>query len=158
MAVHDAHDVDDIDGDFATRHFGLFAARSFVERTWGGSAVVSRSAVESAPCIVLRANAKWRFIDAQGHEIELKPRARFAVNDPRAAVELTRRGLGVYLAPLDAVADGAPDLMRLRTPFGEPAPLDLFIVYPSRRLLPRRVRQAIDWLTQPRYAPAPPTR
>ena len=125
-------------------HFGLFATRELAQRAWGGAAL-DRAVLESAPCLVLRTSASWQFRDLGGAAVTIKPNARFAVNDPRAAIELARRGLGVVLAPVEA-AEQAPELVRLTTTFGEPAPIDLFIVYPSRRLLPRRVRLAINWL------------
>ena len=83
--------------------------------------------------------------------MEITPGARFAVNDPPAAVAVAVAGIGVVLAPVDAVASELA-LLRLQTDFGEPLPVDLFVVYPSRRLLPRRVRAAIEWIAQPRYA------
>jgi len=100
---------------------------------------------------VLRSAVTWHFRDPKGRDLELTPSPRFAVNDPRAAVAVAARGLGVVLAPIDAVA---PELRlrRLVPDFGEPAPIDLVIAYPSRRLLARRVRAAIEWLAQPRYA------
>ena len=37
-------------------------------------------------------------------------------------------------------------LVRVETELGEPEPVELWVVHPSRRLLPLRVRAAIDWL------------
>jgi len=133
--------------------FGLFAAPSFIDSRLDGSPALTRQAFANAPCIVLRSAIVWHFRDTKGHELELTPRPRFAVNDPRAAVAVAARGLGIVLAPVDAVIPEL-GLRRLLPDFGEPAPIELVIVYPSRRLLPRRVRAAIEWLAQPRYAVA----
>ena len=141
--------------DFVVRRlwqgeFGLFAARSFVQNHLEGNLRLGRRDLAAAPCVVLRSNAVWRFRDDKGRDFELTPSARFAVNDPRAAVEVARRGVGIVLAPVDAVAPEV-DFLRLVPEFGEPLPVDLFVVYPSRRLLPRRVRAAIEWIAQLRY-------
>lgn len=66
------------------------------------------------------------------------------MNDPRAAVEIARMRLGIALAPLDAVAADPRGLTRLQADFGEPEPIALYLVVPTRRLLPSRVRAAID--------------
>ena len=131
--------------------FGLYAAPSFVANHLAGSLTLTRQAFASAPCVVLRSAVAWHFRDPKGRDLALMPSPRFAVNDPRAAVAVAARGLGIVLAPVDAVAPEL-GLRRLLPDFGEPAPIDLVIVYPSRRLLARRVRAAIEWLAQPRYA------
>jgi DNA-binding transcriptional LysR family regulator len=131
---------------------GLFASREFAKHVLGARKTVSREVLEREPSVVLRATATWRFRDASGAVVEVAPHVRFAVNDPRAAVEVARQGLGFVLAPLDAVADRS-GLVPVSTDVGAPEPLDLYLVYPTRRLLPLRVRMAIDWLFDPRYGP-----
>ena len=128
--------------------FGLFATPEVVRSALRGHPVVTREGLERGPCVVLRATAVWRFRDAKGALVEVSPRARFAVNDPRAAWEAASQGLGIVLAPLDMPADPLRALVPLKADFGEPEPVDLYIVYPTRRLLPRRVRMAIDWLVE----------
>jgi DNA-binding transcriptional LysR family regulator len=73
---------------------------------------------------------------------------RFTVNDPRGTADVARRGLGIALLPLDSVGGEGQGLVRLCADFGEAEPLDLYVVYPTRRLLPQRVRMAIDWLAK----------
>jgi len=146
----------DASPDFVARrlwqgNFGLFAARGFVKRALGGEPRVDRAALERGPCVVLRTASTWRFRAPGGPAFDVTPSARFAVNDPRAAVDVARQGVGIVLAPLDAAEEHGRELVRLRADFGEPEPADLFAVYPTRRLLPRRVRLAIEWL-----AAAPP--
>jgi LysR family transcriptional regulator AphB len=143
--------------DFVARplwsgRFGLFAARGFVQSVLGGQRVVTRETLKTEPCVVLRAAKVWRFCDSAGRETELTPRARFAVNDPRGALEVASQGLGIALLPIELVGENSRSMLRLQTDFGEPEALELYIVYPTRRLLPQRVRMAIDWLSQPRYA------
>jgi DNA-binding transcriptional LysR family regulator len=144
-----------VDVDFVARKlwsgaFGLFAAPSLAKRLGGKRASLTREALARAPCVVTRPGGEWRFRDERGRSVAVRPTARFAVNDPRAAIEVARRGVGVVLAPVDAAVEAG--LVALETDFGSPEPVDLYVVYPSRRLLPRRVRLAIDWLAQPRYA------
>ncbi|MCE9578847.1 MAG: LysR family transcriptional regulator [Deltaproteobacteria bacterium] len=124
---------------------GLFAARELVRRELRGRRVVSREQLERAPCVVMRATSVWRFDGPDGKTIEIAPQPRFAVNDPRAIIEVASRGLGIAMTPVDAAAH-ARTLVPLRADFGEPQPIDLFVVYPTRRLLPQRVRMAIEWL------------
>lgn len=137
--------------DFVARkltdgQFGLFAAKTFVKRALAGKSRIGKEKLEREPCIVLRTGAKWRFRSRDGASVELSPRARFAVNDPRAAVNVARLGVGITLVPVDAVSQGDRDLVQLQPDFGTPEPIGLFIVYPTRRLLPQRVRLAIEWL------------
>ena len=149
------------DQDFVARrlwsgNFGLFAAKSFVKSSLRGKKHVMREVVERSPCITLRANQVWRFRDSSGRVVAMTPRVRFAVNDPRAAVEVARHGGGLVVAPREAVAalersERGSGLVALTTELGDPEPVELFIVYPSRRLLPRRVQLAIDWLRRPKY-------
>ena len=133
-----------------TGAFALFAAPDFAAKHFGkkrrGTHVASLAAVESAPAIVTRVSSPWRFVGAGGEKIEEIPNRRFAVNDPRAAVEIARTGLGLVLAPIEAVAKGDRSLVRVEPAFGRPADADLFLVYPSKRHLPARVRLLVDFL------------
>lgn len=139
-----------VDADFVARrlwtgHFALVASRAFVRAELGGKPVVTRARLASGPCIATPSRGSWRFRTVRGRVHEVDPGVRFAVNDPRGAVEVARRGLGIALVPLDA-ATAVPELQLLATPLGELEPAALFLVYPSRRWLPRHVRLAIDWL------------
>jgi len=125
--------------------FGLFATPGFAKRAHRPREPIGREVLERAPCVVSRASARWTFRDASGAVTEVAPCVHFAVNDPRAAVAVAARGVGFVVAPLEAAA-AEPRLVRVSSPLGEPVPLELYIVYPSRRLLPVRVRLAIDWL------------
>jgi DNA-binding transcriptional LysR family regulator len=148
------------DADFVSRlllrgELGLFASRELVRKALRGKTRLSRAELERTPAVVLRPGAVWRFVDAEGEALAVAPHAVFAVNDPRATVDVARRGLGIVLAPVEAVPSrGAEALVRLSTDFGAPAPIDLHLVYPTRRLLPSRVRLAIDWLLRACRAPA----
>jgi DNA-binding transcriptional LysR family regulator len=146
--------------DFVSRRlwrgsFGLFAAPALAKQLLAGRARINRKDLETGACIVLRPSATWRFLDARGEIICVTPNARFAVNEPRAALNAATLGLGVALAPLDAAATNGGELVRLAADFGEPESIDLYVVYPTRRLLPLRVRMAIDWLADPQRTPPP---
>ena len=148
-----------LDPDFVARPlwqglFGLYASRDFVKSTLRGRRLVSLETLEREPCVVLRSSSVWRFRAPTGPALAVAPHARFAVNDPRAAVEVARQGLGMVLAPVEAVSSDPRGLVALRADFGEPEPVDLYLVYPTRRLLPLRVRLAIDWLSERRDVPA----
>ncbi len=144
--------------DFVTRRlwrgqFGLFASPAFAAQVLGTQTAISRATIEREACVVLRPGGTWRFVTPRSEPIAVTPCARFAVNDPRAALQVARRGLGMALAPVDAWLMDPEGLSRLHTDFGEPEAIDLFVVYPSRRLLPQRVRLAIDWLAELRGGP-----
>ena len=141
--------------DFVARRlwqgqFGLFAAQAFVKSALAGKPDVTRETLERQPCVALRTSVVWRFRNPTGGLLELLPSVRFTVNDPRATADVARQGVGIALLPLDAVAQNSEGLVRLRTDFGEPEPVDLYVVYPTRRLLPQRVRMAIEWLAKER--------
>lgn len=80
----------------------------------------------------------------------MAPRTRFTVNDPRAAVDVARHGIGFVLAPLDAVPARDRDLVTVTSDVGHPEPAQIYAVYPSRRLLPVRVKVALEWLASSR--------
>ncbi|MFT3697855.1 MAG: LysR family transcriptional regulator [Kofleriaceae bacterium] len=101
---------------------------------------VTRDVLATVPAVVLRTPMVWRFTRG-----DVTPNAHFVINDPRAAVDVARRGLGLVLAPAEAVGDG---LVPIATELGEPRSQDLYVVYPTRRLLPTRVRLAIEWLAK----------
>ncbi len=145
------------DADLVSRRLwdvesGLFASRDFVARALRGRTRLSRARLERAPAIVTRASARWRFRGEDGGVREVTPLARFTVNDPRAAVEIARHGVGMVLAPVSAALAGAA-LVRLHTELGEPEPAQIFALYPSRRLLPARVRLVLEWLGKTDAAP-----
>lgn len=125
---------------------GLYASPGFVRGQLDGRKTLTRESIEHGPCVVLRSQTVWRFRDAAGRPLALKPRPRFAVNDPRAVVTAARSGLGIALAPSDAVASDSRGLVELTFDAGVPEPIDLYLVHPTRRLTPRRVRLAMDWL------------
>ncbi|WP_293574228.1 LysR family transcriptional regulator [Phaeobacter sp.] len=54
-----------------------------------------------------------------------------------------RRGMGIAILPRDMVADG---LREVSVADAQPTSRDMFAVYPSRRLLPARVRKLIDFM------------
>ncbi len=128
--------------------FGLFAARSLLDGALRGRRTMSREVLESLPAVVTRPSARWRFRRRDGLVTEVVPGARFAVNDPRAAVDVARQGVGVVLAPREAVPAKDPDLVAVSTELGEPEPAQIFAVYPNRRLLPLRVKMALEWLAR----------
>jgi len=139
--------------DFVARRlwqgeFGLFAAPAFVKRALAGKIDVDRELLSRQPCVALRTSVVWRFRARTGEVVEISPPVRFTVNDPRGTADVARQGLGIALLPLDAVAQDSTGLVRLRTDFGDPVPVDLHVVYPTRRLLPQRVRMAIEWLVK----------
>lgn len=149
--------------DFVTRRlwqgqYGLFAARAFVKKALAGQRVVTRETLERGPCVVLRPAARWYFRGPEGNSIEIIPQASFSVSDPRGTADVARRGIGIALLPLDLLAGDARGLVRLRSDFGEPELVDLHVVYPTRRLLPQRVRLAIEWLVNEGKSPATFTR
>lgn len=123
----------------------LAASPAVVARALGGRRRVDAAALSRAPAVVTHPGRPWRFRGADGTVRELRPDERFAVSDPRVAVEAAQAGLGVVRAPAELIAR-ADGLVPLECTLGEPEGRELFAVYPSRRLVPRRVRDAIAWV------------
>lgn len=141
-----------VDADFIakklwTGSFGIFATKSCADRLFGQRKRVRRADLERGPCVVMRTSTTWRFRDRAGALVQVNPAKSFVLNDPRGVAEVARRGVGIAQLPLELAAD-MPELERLSTELGEPEPLELFAVYPSKRLLPLRVRAALDWLAR----------
>ncbi len=67
-----------------------------------------------------------------------------SLTDLDVIAQAARRNLGVAMLPVDMV-DG--ELQQLEVTSATPLTRDMFAVYPSRRLLPARVRKLIDFLT-----------
>lgn len=126
--------------------FGLFASKAFVAKSLGGRRRLSEDELRRVPAITTRAT--WRFRRADGQVHEVKPSARFSVNDPRASIDIARAGLGVICVPLEAMPAGEAELVALRADVGEPESRDLYAVYPTRKLLPARVRLALEWVAR----------
>lgn len=125
--------------------YALGASPALVARALGGRRRVDAATLARAPAVVTRPGAPWRFRAADGAVRTLRPEERFAVSDPRVAVEAARAGLGVVRAPAELIAR-ARGLVTVECALGEPEGRELFAVYPSRRLVPRRVRDAIEWV------------
>ncbi|WP_232288243.1 substrate binding domain-containing protein [Anaeromyxobacter sp. K] len=125
--------------------YALAASPALVARALGGRRRVDAARLARAPAVVTHPGRPWRFRGADGAVRELRPNERFAASDPRVAVEAALAGLGVVRAPAEMVA-AARGLVPLECALGEPEGRELFAVYPSRRLVPRRVRDAIDWV------------
>jgi LysR family transcriptional regulator, transcriptional activator AphB len=126
--------------------FGLFASKAFVAKSLGGRQRLSEDELRRVPAITTRAT--WRFRRADGQLHEVKPSARFSVNDPRASIDIARAGLGVICVPLEAMPVGEAELVALKADVGEPESRDLYAVYPTRKLLPTRVRLALEWVAR----------
>jgi LysR family transcriptional regulator, regulator for bpeEF and oprC len=88
----------------------------------------------------------WQFRQ-RGVPVELHPPAQVRVNDGEGMVEAARLGLGVCQLPDHMVADelARGSLVEL-LPSCRPEPVPISVVYPSGRLLPARVRVALEAL------------
>lgn len=88
----------------------------------------------------------WQFRQ-RGKPIEIRPVPRVRINDTEALLEGLLLGLGVCQVPDNLVGEALADgrLVELMPTF-RPRPLPINLLYPSGRLLPLRVRTAIDAL------------
>jgi DNA-binding transcriptional LysR family regulator len=128
--------------------FALGASRAFLRRERSGRAAVDREALSSLPAILATPATSWRFRRADGVPVVVRPRARLCVNDPRVAIEAARRGLGVTRAPRAWLAEAELTLLEPAEDLGLPEPGEIYAVYPSRHLVPRRVSLAVAWVTR----------
>ncbi|WP_245814559.1 LysR family transcriptional regulator [Cystobacter ferrugineus] len=128
--------------------FGLAASPRFVLEVLQGRTRLDRDTLASVPAVLSRAGGTWPLRRKDGSLDELRPHERHTVNDPRVAIAAAVEGLGVVCAPLEAFEPQGDKLVRLTVVGRTVEPRELFAVYPSRRLLPRRVRLALDWVRE----------
>lgn len=92
-------------------------------------------------------NRPWQFSRRGGGTVELNPASRVRVNDGQGIVAALCEGIGICQVPgymvTDELASGR--LVEL-LPSLRPPPLPISLVYPSGRLVPARVRVAIEAL------------
>lgn len=92
-------------------------------------------------------NRPWQFSRRGGGTVELNPASRVRVNDGQGIVAALCEGMGICQVPgymvTDELASGR--LVEL-LPSLRPPPLPISLVYPSGRLVPARVRVAIEAL------------
>ncbi len=93
----------------------------------------------------------WQFRQ-RGKAVELQPRSRVRLSDGEALVAAARMGLGIAQVPDHFVTDelARGELVEI-LPGARPAPLPVSIVYPGARLVPQRVRVAIEALEALRW-------
>ena len=91
-------------------------------------------------------NRPWQFRQ-QGVAVERDPPVAVRLNDGSGLVEAARLGLGLCQLPDNMVIDelAAGELVEV-LPSCRPEPMPISVVVPSGRLLPARVRAAIDAL------------
>jgi DNA-binding transcriptional LysR family regulator len=128
--------------------FGLAASPRFVREVLHGRTRLDRDTLAAVPAVSSRAGGTWRLLRKDGTLDELRPNERHTVNDPRVAIAAAVEGLGVVCAPMDALKPQGDKLVQLTVVGRTLEPRELFAVYPSRRLLPRRVRLALDWVRE----------
>ena len=110
-----------------------------IEELAGHAAVVFRQPTSGR-------SRPWRFRQ-RGTPVEVDPNARVRVNDGEGLIEAVKLGLGVTQVPDNMVAEelASGELVEVLAscrPEAEP----ISVVYPSGRLVPARVRVAIEAL------------
>lgn len=92
---------------------------------------------------------QWRLHDAAGHHYGIRPRARVRSNNGDVLMQAALAGLGVAVLPTfltwRALAGGR--LVPL-LPDYHSGSTTAYVVYPSRRLLPLRVRRLVEFLAE----------
>jgi LysR family transcriptional regulator, transcriptional activator AphB len=126
--------------------FALAASPAFVKKRLGGRKRLSAAKLAELPAVVTQSGAVWRFLGEGGKPAVLVPQPHFSANDPRVAVAAAKAGLGVVRAPRELIDREGQGLVLLECELGELEGRDMFAVYPSRRLLPARVKAAIEWV------------
>jgi DNA-binding transcriptional LysR family regulator len=121
----------------------LAASPAFVARELGGRTTLTRADLERLPAVVHRHGTHWTFVGEEG-EIAILPNERFAVDDPRVAIDAAVAGMGIVRAAASLLEGRG--LVALSTDWGCLAPRALYAVHPGRA--PRRVRLAIEHLAR----------
>jgi len=98
---------------------------------------------------------QWRFIESGGKSHVVKVPARLRANNGDVLLRATLDGLGICVIPtfLCAEALARGDLIALLPGYEAPG-TQAYLVYPSRRHLPQRVRALVEFLVQ-RFGMAP---
>lgn len=128
--------------------YALGASREFFQRELPEARALDVRRLESLPAVLAQPKAAWTFTRPGGGKVAVRPRAAFCVNDQRVALEAARRGLGMVLAPVELLSASGLSVLDLAPEVGVPEPRELHAVYPSRRLVPKRVRLAVDWVAR----------
>lgn len=83
----------------------------------------------------------------RGQPVEIRPQPHVRVSETEGLVAALKLGLGLCQLPRMVVADAlrSGELVEV-LPSLQPEPMPIHVVYPSARLLPARVRMAIDAL------------
>ncbi len=126
--------------------YALVASQRFVDERLDGRTRLDAALVERLPGVVSAPGRGWAFRRTSGAVVTLRPTERLIVDEPRVAARAAAEGLGLACVGDDLVGDRR--LVRLDVRGMKPAARELHAVYPSRRLLPSRVRLAIDWVAK----------
>lgn len=98
----------------------------------------------------------WRYRGPDGDEVSVQVDGRVTANNGRGLTQAACAGLGIYLAPDFIVADPVRqgELEPVLTNW-EGEELTLWVVYPDRRFLARKVRLFVDFLAD-EFSSRPP--
>lgn len=112
-------------------------------------APMSLSDLQRHECLTNNATAHWSF-RSRGESRAMKVGGRFTANSIDAIHEACRGGLGIaYLSRWDVAADLARGALReIVLDDAAPEPLAIWAVYPSRHMVPAKVRLFIDALAE----------
>ncbi len=95
----------------------------------------------------------WQFRQ-RGNPVEQLPQAKVLINDTESLVDAVKLGLGLCQIPDNLIQDElARGVLQEVLPSCRPEPMPIHVVFPSGRLLPARVRVAIDALDALRRRP-----
>ncbi|WP_104668737.1 LysR family transcriptional regulator [Ensifer adhaerens] len=124
----------------------LVASPAYIEQF---GAPASLSDLSRHECLTNTAMAHWSF-RSQGRSRVIKVGGRFTANSIDAIHEACRGGLGIgYLSRWDVAADLANGALReISLGDAAPEPLAIWAVYPSRHMVPAKVKFFIDALAE----------
>jgi len=133
---------------FGSMHLLLVASPVYVERR-GAPRTLEQLSGHDAVVFRMPTSGRsrpWQF-RTRGQPIELHPPSRLLINDGEAMVAAASMGLGIAQLPDNMVADeiASGALLEL-LPSCRPAAMPISAVYPSGRLVPPRVRAALELL------------
>jgi DNA-binding transcriptional LysR family regulator len=133
---------------FASMHLLLVASPAYIERR-GAPRTLEQLAGHDAIVFRMPSTGRhrpWQF-RTRGQPVELHPPSRLLINDGEAMVAAASMGLGLAQLPDNMVADEiARGALVELLPSCRPAALPISAVYPSGRLVPPRVRAALELL------------
>ena len=139
------------DSSLVARHLGLSPRGLFATPGYLAAAGIPARAADLAAheCLALAGTGHWA-LGPVGQAVSVRAAGRFTANTIEGLHQACLGGLGIAMLSRWDVADEVAGglLAEVRLAEGEPEPLAIWAVYPTRRMVPAKVRLFIRFLAE----------